>query len=460
VSDAARHFDELVGHLQALIRLPTVNPPGDEILAARYVADVLAAAGLEPRVLEPFPARGNVVARLHGDGTGGGPLLLLGHLDVVPAPPERWTRDPFGAEIADGYVYGRGAVDMKSMVAMELQVVLGLAAEARAAGRDPARDPVPGLRRDLIFAGTADEEAGGYLGVGWIVDHEPDLLRAAACLTEAGGVSVELAGRRIYPIGVAEKGFHRFEITVAGTAGHAAMPREDNAAVRAGRILDRLGRPTPRRVTTLMAAALRTAAQALPVEAARLVERIISGAGEADDATLAALCDAPTRRALRALLRDTISPTIVHAGVKDNIIPGSATIVVDCRTLPGTTAESMAGELRAQVGEELWTHCTATAQSPGVPLEQPLPHRLYDLCAEVLRRHDPAAVPIPVMVPFATDAKHTVRLAIPTYGFSPLRLAPEEAFLDRFHGDDERVGLDALRFGLPVLDEVVRTYCG
>jgi acetylornithine deacetylase/succinyl-diaminopimelate desuccinylase-like protein len=460
VRDAERAFDELVGHLRALIRLPTVNPPGDEILAARYLADVLAAAGLEPRVVEPFPGRGNVIARLRGDGTGGGPLLLLGHLDVVPAPPERWSRDPFGAEVADGYVYGRGAVDMKSMVAMELQVVLGLAEEARAAGRDPAREPVPGLRRDIILAGTADEEAGGYQGIGWIVENEPDLLRAEACLTEAGGVSVELGGRRIYPIGVAEKGFHRFEITVTGTAGHASMPREDNAVVLAGRILDRLGRPTPRRVTPLMAAALRSAAEALPGDAANVVERILAGDGDADDAALAALCDAPTRRALRALLRDTISPTIVHAGVKDNIIPGSATIVVDCRTLPGTTAESMAAELRAQVGEELWTHCSATTSSFGVPLEQPLPHPLYDLCASTLRRHDPGAIPVPVMAPFATDAKHTVRLGIPTYGFSPLRLAPDEAFLDRFHGDDERVGLDALRFGLPVLDEVVRRYCG
>ena len=458
--DGERAFDELVGHLRALIRLPTVNPPGDEILAARYLADVLDAAGLEPRVLEPFPGRGNVVARLRGDGTGGGPLLLLGHLDVVPAPPERWTHDPFGAEVAEGYLYGRGAVDMKSMVAMELQVLLGLAGDARAAGRDPAREPVPGLRRDIIFAGTADEEAGGHLGAGWIVENEPDLLRAEACLTEAGGVSVELGGRRIYPIGVAEKGFHRFEIAVTGTAGHASMPREDNAVVLAGRILERLGRPTPRRVTPLMAAALRSAAAALPGDAASVVERILAGDGEADDAALAALCDAPTRRALRALLRDTISPTIVHAGVKDNIIPGSAAITVDCRTLPGTTAESMEAELREQIGEELWARCSATTTSFGVPLEQPLPHPLYDLSADALRRHDPGAIPLPVMAPFATDAKHTVRLGIPTYGFSPLRLAPDEAFLDRFHGDDERVGLDALRFGLPVLDEVVRRYCG
>ncbi|MFI5254978.1 MAG: M20/M25/M40 family metallo-hydrolase [Candidatus Limnocylindrales bacterium] len=444
---------ELVDHLRALIRLKTVNPPGDEIAAAHYLAKVLAGAGLEARVMEPEPGRGSVVARLRGDGSGGGPLLLLGHLDVVPAEAERWTRDPFEAEIVDGYVYGRGAVDMKAMVAMELQVVLGLAADVRAAGGQPDRDAVPGLRRDVIFAATADEETGGHLGAGWIVDHEPELLQADACLTEAGGVSVELAGRRCYAIGAAEKGYLRLEIGVEGGGGHAAMPRDDNAAVLAGRIVTRLGQPTPQRVTPLMAAAVRTAAAQLPGDPGTTAERLLTG-----DA--AAVCDAPTRRALHALLRDTISPTIVRAGVKENVIPGRATIVVDCRTLPGTTAETMEARLREQVGPELWAHCRTTRLSYGEPLEQPLPNPLYDLCAATLERHDPGAFTVPVMVPFATDAKHTVRLGIPTYGFSPLRLAPDEPFLERFHGDDERVGLDALRFGLPVLDEVVRTYCG
>ena len=436
-------FDEMVGHLQALIRLRTVNPPGDEILAARYLADVLSAASLSPVVLEPYPGRGNVVARLRGDGTGGGPLLLLTHLDVVPADPELWTHDPFSGDIADGYVYGRGAVDMKGMAALELQVVLGLAREATAAGLDPARDPIPGLRRDVIFAGTADEEAGGYQGIAWIVDHEPGLLQADACLTEAGGVSVEVGGRRFYPIQAAEKGFHRFEITVRGKAGHASIPRADNALVVAGRVLDRLGTQPPMRATPLMARAIKAVQAALP-----------------GGPSGASAIDPQTRRAIGALLRDTISPTIIHAGTKDNVIPGSASIIIDCRILPGTTEASMETDLRERIGEDLWRACEVVTTQFGAPLEQPLPHPLFDLCAETLRRHDPDAVPIAVMAPFATDAKHTARLSIPTYGFSPLRLEPDEPFLERFHGDDERVGLDALRFGLPVLDEVVRRYCG
>lgn len=435
----------MVGHLQALLRLRTVNPPGDEILAARYLADVLARAGLESIVLEPYPGRGNVIARLHGDGTGGGPLLLLNHLDVVPADLAGWTRDPFGAEIVDGYVYGRGAVDMKGMAAMELQVVLGLAREATAAGLDPTRDPVPGLRRDIIFAGTADEEAGGDLGIGWIVDERPELLLADACLTEAGGVSVEIGGRRFYPIQAAEKGYHRFEITVHGTAGHASIPRGDNALVVAGRVLDRLGVQPPMRATPLMARAIKAVQAALP------------GGPTATGARPA--IDPGTRRIIGSLLRDTISPTIVQGGSKDNIIPGTVTIIIDCRILPGTTEASMEAEVRQRIGEELWRACDIATTQFGAPLEQPLPHPLFDLCAETLLRHDPDGVPIATMVPFATDAKHTTRLGIPTYGFSPLRLDADESFLDGFHSDDERIGLDALRFGLPVLDEVVRRYC-
>ncbi len=160
------------------------------------------------------------------------------------------------------------------------------------------------------------------------------------------------------------------------------------------------------------------------------------------------------------MLRDTISPTIIHAGTKDNVIPGEASMIIDCRILPGTTEASMEAELRERIGEDLWRACDVVTTQFGAPLEQPLPHPIFDLCAATLRRHDPDAVPIPIMAPFATDAKHTTRLGIPTYGFSPLRLDPDEPFLERFHGDDERVGLDALRFGLPVLDEVVRRYCG
>src|SRR6266567_615467 len=198
--------DRLVSTLRDLIRIPSVNPPdppGGELAAARYLAGSLADAGVPAEVFEPVPGRGSMVARLHGDGTGGPPLLLLSHLDVVPAPPDRWTHDPFGADVADGYIYGRGAVDMKDLLAMELEIFRLLAAETRAAGRDPAADPIPGLRRDLLFASTADEEAGGLAGAGWLAAVHPEHLIAAAAINESGGVSVSVGDRRLYPIQVA-----------------------------------------------------------------------------------------------------------------------------------------------------------------------------------------------------------------------------------------------------------------
>ena len=266
--------ESVVGTLRDLIRIPSINPPDPdapdgETRVARYLADRLAAIGLAPEVVEPVPGRGSVHVRLRGDGTGGEPFLLMSHLDVVPAPPERWTHDPFAADIEDGYVYGRGAVDMKGMVALELGVIERLVAEARAAGRDPGSDPIPGLRRDVLFTCAADEEAGSTDGARWFAAHRPDWLQAAAAVNECGGVSITVAGRRLYPIQVAEKGFVPYRIHVTGNWGHGSMPREDNAAVIAAGIMERLAVPGPIRVTPVMTRFLEAAADALPREHGR-----------------------------------------------------------------------------------------------------------------------------------------------------------------------------------------------
>ena len=206
--------DELVETLRTMIRIPSINPPSPdapdgETRMARHLATLLEAAGLEPEIVEPVPGRGSVHARLRGDGTGGEPLLLLSHLDVVPAPADRWSHDPFAADLVDGYIYGRGAVDMKAMIAMELGVVRMLASEARAAGLDPARDPIPGLRRDVLFTSTADEEAGGIAGAKWFAENRPDWLRAAGALNECGGVSATIAGTALLPDPGRREGFRR-----------------------------------------------------------------------------------------------------------------------------------------------------------------------------------------------------------------------------------------------------------
>lgn len=453
---------QLVGFLRDLIRIPSINPPdpaGPETIAALRIAAELRAEGLDPEIIEPVPGRGTVTVRLRGDGTGGGALLLLSHLDVVPADPTEWTHQPFAADVADGYVWGRGAVDMKAMVAMETMIVVLLARRARAAGLEPATDPIPGLRRDVLFTCSADEEAGGGDGAQWLAANRPDTLRAAGALNEAGGVSMDLAGRRFYPIQVAEKGFETYRITVHGTWGHGSMPRDDNAAVMAAEAIRRLAVPGEPRVTPVMRRLLDVLAASLPPDAAALARAIGDDDPRRSDAAVRALCDEGYARALRALIRDSISPDVIHSGFKYNVIPGVATIEIDCRTLPGTTEGDMREEVMARLGD-LAPHCTVEHMVGAPPVEAPAGGELYDILAATIRAHDPDGIPVPVMAPFATDAKSTVHLGVPTYGFSPLRVEPGERFLERFHGTDERVGLGALRWGLPVLYDVVLAYCG
>jgi acetylornithine deacetylase/succinyl-diaminopimelate desuccinylase-like protein len=460
-----RAQEELLGTLRGLIRIPSVNPPpadapDGELRAARWIAESLEDAGIPAEVHLSVPGRGSVTARLRGDGTGGDPLLLLSHLDVVPAPPDEWTHDPFGGDVADGYVWGRGAVDMKDLVAMELVVVRMLAAEARAAGRNPASDPIPGLTRDILFASTADEEAGGLNGIAPLVVERPELLRAAGAINECGGVATTVAGRRFYPIGVAEKGYAIYRITVHGTWGHGSMPRDDNAAVLAAHIVTRLAVQGPPRLTATMDQFLRDVSDNLEGEERRLVTALAGSDPRPAEVALDAICDPVAARALRALLRDTVSPDILHAGVKYNVIPGEATIEVDCRVLPGTSEEAMRDTLIERMGPELAAICEVDLIIFASPVDAPPAGSLYDTMVATIRDHDPDGIPVPVMMPFATDAKHTAALEVPTYGFSPLRLEPGEQFLARFHGVDERVGVDALRWGLPVLYDVVRRFCG
>ena len=460
-------LEAVVADLQALIRIPSINPPDPalpdgETRVARYIANRLAALGLTPEVVEPVPGRGSVHVRLRGDGTGGDPFLLMSHLDVVPALPDRWSHDPFAADIDDGYVYGRGAVDMKGMVSLHVGVIERLATEARAAGRDPASDPIPGLKRDLLFTCSADEEAGSTDGARWLTVNRPDWLRAAGALNECGGISVTVDGVRFYPIMVAEKGYAPYRIHVSGTWGHGSMPGPDNAAVRAAEIVDRLAAPGPVRMTPVIMRLLTTAADALS-EATGSVLRTIAR-GELDpaaaDRTIDRLCEPVWGRALRALIRDTFSPNIVHAGVKYNVIPGDATIEVDCRFLPGTTDADIVAELERRIGPDLLPVCRLERLALGEPIEAPAEGPLWNTLVGALIDHDPEAIPLPVMAPFATDAKATAMVGTPTYGFAPFRLAPGEPFLELWHGVDERISLDALRFGLPVLYDVVRRFCG
>lgn len=464
--------DRLVETLRDLIRIPSINPPdppGPELDAARFLAGAIRDSGIPATVYEPVPGRGSVVARLRGDGTGGEPLLLLSHLDVVPASPDLWTHDPFGGDVADGWIYGRGAVDMKDLIAMELEVMRLLAAEARAAGRDPASDPIPGLRRDVLFASTADEEAGGLAGAGWLAAEHPEHLRAAAAINEAGGVAVDVGGRRLYPIQVAEKGATTYRLTFRGAWGHGSMPRRDNALVLAADAVVRLSEPFPVRMTDVTRRFLDgaiAATESTPDRAgdavARLLRALATGAPGANATALEGMCSPVYARALDAMLRDTLSTNVLHAGVKFNVIPGRAILEIDCRTLPGTSEPEMEAQIRERLGPELEavTEIDLLIGNDAVVNAYEAPDGLYPVLEAAIRAHDPEGVPVPVMAPFSTDAKHLQDLGVPTFGFSPLRQPPGETYLDRYHGVDERVSLDGLRWGLPVLYDAVRRFCG
>ncbi|MEO8251983.1 MAG: M20/M25/M40 family metallo-hydrolase [Chloroflexota bacterium] len=456
--DWERATDECVEHLRALIQIPSVNPPGvadgaagrdstgGETAAAAYCADVLGSAGIAAEVLEALPGRGSCFARLSATVPDPEPpLVLLSHVDVVPVDAESWSHDPFGGELIDGVIWGRGAVDMKDMVAMELSVMLVL---ARAAGD---------RRRDVIFAAVADEEAGGAHGAAHWVAQRPDLFRgadgrpAAAALNEVGGYSMTVGGRRVYAIQVAEKGVVWARLRSTGTTGHGSMPHLDNAAVKLAEAVVALARThRPARVIPVVRGFFR----ALGLDA--VTTAVDRGNEEAAAAALlAAVADPVLRRSLGAMLRDTVTPTMIHSGKKVNVIPGAGEAELDIRTLPGTDQIALLDEVRDLLGE---LASVELVLPPLPPTEALADAEIVQLMREALLAADPDGLPAPMMITPGTDAKSLATIGVPTYGFAPLQLAPEMPFLSLFHGHDERVPVSALRFGLPVLHEVVSRF--
>jgi acetylornithine deacetylase/succinyl-diaminopimelate desuccinylase-like protein len=453
-----RATDAVVEHLRTLIRIPSVNPPdggpdlaagrdprGGETAAARYCAEALSEAGVEAEVLEAAPGRGSCFARLPATvDDPEPPLILLSHLDVVPVEAAAWTWDPFAAELVNGVVWGRGAVDMKQMIAMELGVLAALA------GSGAERS------RDVIFAALADEEAGGAYGALHWVRERPDLFAdgagrpAAAALNEVGGYSMTLAGRRVYTIQVAEKGVIWTRLHATGTPGHGSMPHDDNPTVKLARAATRLA---ARSATPHVVPVVHDFLVALGLNA--VVAAAESGDEVATHAALEASVEDPVlRRSLDAMLRDTVTPTVLHSGQKMNVIPGTGEGEVDVRTLPDTDQTAFLEELRGIAGDEVTVEPVMMMPPVAWPSEAPI----VQLMGEALRRADPDATPAPMMITPGTDAKALGLLGIPTYGFMPLRLDPETPFLSLFHSHDERLPVSALRFGLPVLHEVVSRF--
>ncbi|MGD9958816.1 M20/M25/M40 family metallo-hydrolase [Nocardioides sp.] len=417
---------EVVDLCRELIRIDTSNYGGEdgpgERKAAEYVAGLLDEVGITPTIYESESGRASVVARW---GDGPDPLLLHGHLDVVPAAAEDWQVDPFSGEIQDGYVWGRGAVDMKDFDAMLLSCVR---ARARA-GATPDRA--------MVLCFTADEEAGGHKGAEHLItEHRDELADCTEAVGEVGGFSVDIRGQRVYLIQAAEKGMAWMKLTARGRAGHGSMLNTDNAITDLAAAVARIGayewpvRLTPTMRTLLAAVGELAGTQATPENAEALIEEFGGAA-----------------RMLGAVIRNTTNPTMLKAGYKVNVIPTEATAHVDGRFLPGFEDEFFT-TLAELCGERV----SIDYVSKQDPWETPYDGRLVDLMTRSILAEDPDAIVAPYLMSGGTDAKHFRKLGLRSYGFAPLRLPADLDFTALFHGVDERVPVDALEFGARVFD--------
>jgi acetylornithine deacetylase/succinyl-diaminopimelate desuccinylase-like protein len=435
--DADTLQDRPLELLQRLLRFDTSNPPGNERECIEWIKGLLEGLGCEVRILAQEPERPSLIARIAGRGESP-PLLLQGHVDVVAARGE-WQHDPFAGELADGYVWGRGALDMKGGVAMLLAAFMRL----QASGERP-----PG---DVILCLMADEEAGSPLGAEFLVREHPELFAGVQySIGEFGGFTMDVAGRRFYPIMVAEKQVCWTRVTLRGPTGHGSMPVRGGAMGDLGKLLHALDRRRlPVHVTAVTRSMIEAiaadvpAALALPLRGLlvpRLTNRLLDAFGERG-------------RIFDPLLHNTASATIVNGGEKINVIPDTISLELDCRLLPGFTPEQAFAELRALSGVELdfeLVRHDAVAGEPDLAM--------FETLATTLRELDPGAKAIPMLLPGVTDGRFFSTLGIQTYGFLPMQLPPELPFMRLIHAPDERLPVDAVEFGTRAIGRVLERF--
>jgi acetylornithine deacetylase/succinyl-diaminopimelate desuccinylase-like protein len=429
VVDAA---SEVADICRDLIRIDTTNPgdhsgPGERA-AAEYVAGLLTEVGVEPEIFESHPKRTSLVARIPGQDRSRPGLLIHGHLDVVPASASDWTRHPFSGEIADGCVWGRGAVDMKDMDAIMLSVIRQRLRE----GRKPARDVV------LVF--PADEEAGGTWGARYLVDNHAGLFEGVTeAIGEVGGFSVSVAGQRLYAVQIAEKGIAWMRLLASGTAGHGSMIHADNAVTELAEAVARIGRHEwPLELPASTRAFLESVGEALgtgfdPENPGAIISKLGGMA-----------------KLVSATIRNTSNPTRLEAGYKVNVIPQTATAEVDGRFLPGAEDDYF-----SQIDRLLGDSVTREFIHHDVAVETTADGDLYDAMSAALLAEDPGATVVPYCLSAGTDAKSFSRLGMRCFGFSPLQLPADLDFAGMFHGIDERVPVEGLQFGTRVLDRLL-----
>ncbi|MFB7322919.1 MULTISPECIES: M20/M25/M40 family metallo-hydrolase [unclassified Streptomyces] len=430
----AQALDEVVGFTSDLIRIDTTNRGGGDCRerpAAEYAAEQLAGAGLEPVLLERTPGRTNVVARIEGTDPAADALLVHGHLDVVPARAEDWSVHPFSGEVRDGVVWGRGAVDMKNMDAMILAVV-------RAWARQGLRP-----RRDVVIAFTADEEASAEDGSGFLAEQHAGLFEGCTeGISESGAYTYhDGAGRQIYPIAAGERGTAWLRLSAHGRAGHGSRVNRENAVTRLAAAIARIGaHEWPVRLTPTVRAALTELSALYGIEAdLRDVDALVDKLG-------------PAARLVDATLRNSANPTMLEAGYKINVIPGEAVAHVDGRYLPGGEEE-----FRATLDQLTGPDVDWEFQHREVALQSPVDSPAFAAMRAAVEEFAPEGHVVPFCMPGGTDAKQFSRLGITGYGFSPLKLPEGFDYNALFHGVDERVPVEALHFGVRVLDRFLRS---
>ena len=435
LSDAERaelHSDA-ISICQTLIRIPSVNygdGKGDEAAVAAKVVELLLEAGIDSEIFESAPGRCNVIAHIKGVDEKRPGLVVHGHLDVVPANADDWSVDPFSAEIKDGMIWGRGAVDMKNMDAMIIAIF-------RMWARKGIKPP-----RNIVLAFFADEEAGSLFGSRWMVAKHPEVFKGCSeAISEVGGFSVTVAGdKRLYFIEAAQKGIHWMRLSASGRAGHGSMMNPENALTRLSEAVSKVGNyEWPQRYTKTVKV---------------LFNKIAEVTGKKyDEKDLRPLLKeiGPMARMIGATLQNTANPTMLEAGYKANVIPQSASAVIDGRFLPG-----LENELNQTIKEIIGPDITVETITHDIALEVDFEGDLVESMNRSILAFDPEGIPVPYLMSGGTDNKALSELGIIGYGFSPLQLPADLDFMALFHGVDERVPVDGIKFGVNVLEEFLR----
>lgn len=424
--------------LQNLIRFDTTNPPGNEAACIGYIDEMLTGAGFDTQILARDEARPNLVTRLAGRGEAP-PLLMYGHVDVVTTEGQTWTYPPFAGKVVDGYIWGRGALDMKGEVAMMIATLM----RARAEGLTPSGD--------VVLAVVADEEAGGEYGAHYLVENHADLFDGIRyAIGEAGGFSFYIGGQKYYPIMIAEKQVCWTKATVRGRAGHGAMPVRGQAMARLAQLLRRLDE---HRLPVHVTPAAREMIEAIAAILPDLQRQALHGLLDPDltDTVLDQL--GPMADILDPLLHNTVSPTILHASDKINVIPGEVAVELDGRLLPGYGPDDMKAELRQLLGDQV--ELDVVRYEPGPPEPD---MGLFDTLTSILREADPEGTPGPLFMAGVTDGRHFAQLGIQTYGFTPMKMPPDFDFWKLAHAADERIPVEALDFGVEALTKLLQRF--